>query len=35
MTFLRFSYTSQWMDFDNASSTPRFDVLGLEVGWMF
>jgi hypothetical protein len=34
-TFLRFSYTSQWMDLGNADSTPRFDVINLEIGWMF
>ncbi len=35
MTFMKFSYTSQWMDFTNASGTPRFDIIGVEVGWMF
>jgi opacity protein-like surface antigen len=35
MTFLRLGYTSQWMDFDNASSTPRFDVIVLDFGWIF
>ena len=34
-TFLRLGYTSQWMDFDNASGTPRFDVIVLDIGWMF
>ena len=34
-TFMRFNYTSQWMDIGNATSTPRFDVLGLDIGWMF
>jgi opacity protein-like surface antigen len=34
-TFMKLSYTSQWMDFSNATSTPRFDVIGLEIGWMF
>ena len=34
-TFLKFYYTSQWMDFSNATGTPRFDVFGLEIGWMF
>jgi opacity protein-like surface antigen len=34
-TFLRFSYASQWVDINNATSTPRFDVIGLEIGWMF
>jgi len=34
-TFLRLGYTSQWMDFDEASSTPRFDVIGLEFGFIF
>ncbi len=35
MTFMKFSYTSQWMDFSNADGTPRFDIIGLEIGWMF
>jgi opacity protein-like surface antigen len=35
MTFLRFGYTSQWQEFESADGTPRFDVIGLEVGWMF
>jgi len=34
-TFMRFGYTSQWMDFDAASGTPRFDVFTLDFGWMF
>lgn len=34
-TYLRFAYTSQWVGLDNADGTPRFDVLALEVGWMF
>jgi opacity protein-like surface antigen len=34
-TFLRLGYTSQWMDFDNTTSTPRFDVIALDFGWMF
>jgi opacity protein-like surface antigen len=34
-TFLRLGYTSQWMDFSNASGTPRFDVIVLDVGWKF
>ncbi len=34
-TFLKLTYTSQWMDFSNATSTPRFDVIGLEIGWVF
>ena len=34
-TFLRLGYTSQWMDFSNASGTPRFDVIVLDIGWMF
>ena len=32
-TFLRLSYASQWMD--QPKGTPRFDVFGLEIGWMF
>lgn len=35
MTFMRLGWTSQWMDFENASGTPRFDVITLEIGWMF
>ena len=35
MTFLRLGYTSQWMSFDNANGTPRFDVFMLDIGWMF
>jgi opacity protein-like surface antigen len=35
MTFLRLGYTSQWMDFSNADGSPRFDVIALDVGWMF
>ncbi len=35
MTFFRLGYTSQWMDFSNTNSTPRFDVIALDVGWMF
>jgi opacity protein-like surface antigen len=34
-TFLRLGYTSQWMDLGNANGTPRFDVIGLDFGWMF
>jgi len=34
-TFLRLGYTSQWMDFSNTSGTPRFDVIVLDIGWMF
>ena len=34
-TFLRLGYTSQWMDFSSASGTPRFDVIVLDIGWMF
>lgn len=33
--FMRLGYTSQWMDFDNASGTPRFDVVILDIGWLF
>jgi opacity protein-like surface antigen len=32
-TFLRVSYISQWMD--QPKGTPRFDLIGLEVGWLF
>lgn len=34
-TFSRLSYTSQWTDVDNASTTPRFDVVMVEIGWLF
>jgi len=27
MTFMRFGYTSQWLDLDNSNGTPRFDVI--------
>jgi peroxiredoxin Q/BCP len=29
------SFTATKADFDNAGSTPRFDVVLLEIGWMF
>jgi opacity protein-like surface antigen len=32
-TFLRLTYASQWVDTSNA--TPRFDVFGVEIGWLF
>jgi opacity protein-like surface antigen len=35
MNFMKFSYTSQWMDFSGPSNTPRYDVIGIEFGWMF
>lgn len=35
VTFMKLSYTSQWMDFKNSDGTPRFDVIGAEIGWMF
>lgn len=35
VSFMKFSYTSQWVDLPNANGTPRFDVIGLEIGWMF
>lgn len=34
-TFMRLTYTSQWMDLGQATSTPRFDILGVSVGWLF
>jgi len=34
-TFVRFGYTSQWLDLDGPTSTPQFDVLAIEIGWMF
>lgn len=35
VTFMKLSYTSQWMDFSKSDGTPRFDVIGAEIGWMF
>ena len=34
-SFLQLGYTSQWMDFDSAGGTPRFDVIRLDYGWIF
>jgi opacity protein-like surface antigen len=34
-SFIRGGYTSQWMNFDSANGSPRFDVLFVEFGWMF
>lgn len=34
-TFMRFAYTSQWMDFSNTDGTPRFDLFSFDFGWMF
>jgi opacity protein-like surface antigen len=34
-SFLQLGYTSQWMDFDSSSGTPRFDVITLDFGWIF
>jgi len=34
-TFARLAWTSQWQTWGNANGTPRFDVIGLEIGWMF
>jgi opacity protein-like surface antigen len=34
-TFMKLGWTSQWMDFENASGTPRFDVITLDFGWIF
>ena len=34
-TFFKLGYTSQWMDFDASSGTPRFDVITLDFGWIF
>jgi len=34
-TFIRLNYTCQWLDFGSFDSTPRFDVIGLDFGWMF
>lgn len=35
MTFMKLGWVSQWMDLGKASGTPRFDVINLEIGWMF
>ena len=34
-TFARLAWTSQWQTWGNANGTPRFDVIALEIGWMF
>ena len=34
-SFLRLMYGSKWMDLGDSNGTPRFDVIGLEFGWMF
>jgi opacity protein-like surface antigen len=34
-SFLRLGYTAQFMDFENSSGTPRFDVIVLDFGWIF
>jgi opacity protein-like surface antigen len=34
-TYLDFGYTSQWVALGTTNGTPRFDVLSLEIGWMF
>jgi opacity protein-like surface antigen len=34
-SFLRLTYGSQWMNLPNSSGTPRFDIFGLEFGWIF
>jgi opacity protein-like surface antigen len=34
-SFMRFGYTSQWLSLSNAKTTPRYDVINLEFGWMF
>jgi opacity protein-like surface antigen len=33
--FGRLSYTSQWQQLGKANGTPRFDVIGLEIGFKF
>jgi hypothetical protein len=33
--YVRFAYTSQWLDLSKATSTPRFDVFTLDFGWLF
>ena len=33
--FVRFGYTSQWMDLGGTIGTPRFDVFKLSMGWLF
>lgn len=34
-TFMRFEYTSQWMNFSKTDGTPRFDVFSFDFGWIF
>lgn len=34
-SYLRFAYTSQWINLSSASRTSRFDVISAEFGWMF
>ncbi|MCU0291004.1 MAG: porin family protein [Thermoanaerobaculaceae bacterium] len=34
-SFVRFGYTSQWLDIGKATGTPRFDQLTLDFGWLF
>jgi opacity protein-like surface antigen len=34
-TFARLAWTSQWQQWGKANGTPRFDVIALEIGWMF
>lgn len=34
-SFIRLWYASKWLDLDQATTTPRFDVIGFDFGWMF
>jgi opacity protein-like surface antigen len=33
--FMRFGYSSQWMDLGGTTSNPRFDVFKVNMGWLF
>jgi hypothetical protein len=32
---MRLWYASKRLDLDQATGTPRFDVIGFDFGWMF
>jgi len=34
-SFMRLWYASKWLDLDQATTTPRFDAIGFDFGWMF
>jgi opacity protein-like surface antigen len=34
-TFARLNYTSKWQQWGSSNGTPRFDIIGMEIGWMF